>query len=297
MSNKDGYSLWTDSHRSRYFLIPDKQKSFVDGDFILYSLEGKKKIINSVVLASFEITESEAKDYFQSEVIQVLERTKSIFIHLAASSEKITKEYTENLTSLSNQSEIGQKFLSALQNITDEASKSNLEAGQTELFNFYTELKELLDEVPTPQSSQVEELGTYTSSLYGKLQKQGIDIDKEINSLPNKLGKILSSFEDKNCFQDMLVKLDKLLAAIRNPSRADGQEIDNILESLGNDFFADKTKLLEEERKQRCRQSAKDAIAASFRSLGLPSFSDGDLQINTNQQIDSSSDQAFSNET
>jgi hypothetical protein len=41
---------------------------------------------------------------------------------------------------------------------------------------------------------------------------------------------------------------------------------------------------LEEKRKQQYRKSAQDAIAESFRSLGLPSFAGGDLKLENSQQ-------------
>ncbi len=53
-------SLWLDSMRSHYFLIPNDQE-LSSGDFIILTLNGDEKKVDYNALNSLEIPESQAK--------------------------------------------------------------------------------------------------------------------------------------------------------------------------------------------------------------------------------------------
>lgn len=78
MNSKNKPSLWIDSTRSHYFLIPNDQE-LSRGDFIILTLNGDEKKVDYNVLNPFEIPKSEAKLYLQAEMIQALDEAKKAF--------------------------------------------------------------------------------------------------------------------------------------------------------------------------------------------------------------------------
>jgi hypothetical protein len=66
------------------------------GDFILCSLNGDEKNVDSTALASFEITESEAKAYLQAEMNQALEEAKNSFSNFMAFSTQTSQAAPSN---------------------------------------------------------------------------------------------------------------------------------------------------------------------------------------------------------
>lgn len=78
-NSKNKLSLWSDSTRSHYFLIPNDQE-LSRGDFIILTLNGDEKKVDYNVLNPFEIPESEAKAYLQAEIMtQALDEAKNAF--------------------------------------------------------------------------------------------------------------------------------------------------------------------------------------------------------------------------
>jgi hypothetical protein len=64
-------TVWTDSIRSRYFLIPDNQK-LPAGDFVLRTIRGRELKVDPSSLAEFEVSEDEAKEWLKGEFGKML---------------------------------------------------------------------------------------------------------------------------------------------------------------------------------------------------------------------------------
>lgn len=283
MNTEDKHTLWTNLSRSRYFLIPDDQE-LGTGDFILCSLNGDEKNVDSTAIASFEITESEAKAYLQAEMNQALEEAKNSFSNFMAFSTQTSQAAPSNPTPSFNQTQSIQNLISKLIGVTPEELQTNPEAVQTAFLNVYTEFKELLGASTSKNPAEVEAARSRLHSLRETLSTQGINISEEIEELPNKLQEVLSSSNTEGYLKEIVAKLRDLADQINQSPEAVGQTIDETIHALSKDLFIDQQRCLEEKRKQQYRQSAQDAIAQSFRSLGIPSFAGGDLKLENTQQ-------------
>ncbi|HKQ04347.1 MAG TPA: hypothetical protein VJ464_04390 [Blastocatellia bacterium] len=71
------FSLWTDTARTRFFLIPD-DKQFPLGDFVLRTLTGREMEVDPTALAEYEISEQEAKGWLKGEFGKMLDGARAV---------------------------------------------------------------------------------------------------------------------------------------------------------------------------------------------------------------------------
>jgi hypothetical protein len=258
MNRKDNFLLWTDTKRSRYFLIPEKQK-LARGSFVIHTLTGKQKKVTQIAIAPFEISETDAKNYIQTEINQGMQQAKTTFSHLISSSTQTSEE----VASVPN-------VICSLLGITPEELENNPEAAQTAFANLYSDLKEFLGASSDKNPAQVETTRSRVRSLRETIQAQALNIN--IEELPKNLQPKVEEY-----LQEILTQLENLTTQIDTDK--DGQSIDEVIESLTKDFLVKEEKRLAEQRKQNYKQSAQEAIAKSFQSRGLRSFAGGDFNI------------------
>lgn len=262
MNRENKHSLWTDSKKLRYFLIPDNQK-LAKGSFVILTLTGIKKKVTQTAIASFEISETEAKVYLQAQIDLAMTQAKTAFSNLASFSTQISAEIPSDQTpSVSN-------IISSLLGINPEELFNNPEATETTFINIYTELKEFLSESTSKNPTQAKAARERIHSLREILQAQGINISEDIDKLPSQLQKILSSSNIEEYLQEIATKLQDLIGEIKQSPDTVVQKIDETIKSLSQDLFIDEEKHQEEKQIQQYRKSAQDAIAASFKSRGL----------------------------
>ena len=283
MNSKNKPSLWMDSTRSRYFLIPNDQE-LSSGDFIILTLNGDEKKVDYNALNSLEIPESQAKAYLQAEMTQALDEAKNAFSNFLELELQTSHEVSSNPLPSFDQTPSDEELISSLFGTTPEELQNNPKAAQTTFVNFSNELQELLEESSSKSPNRVEAARAGVSALREKLQAQGINVGEEMDELSDKLLEAFSDSKIEDYLQKILAKLRDLADQIDQSPDAVGQKIDETIQSLSKDLFVDQEKRLEEKRKQQYRKSAQDAIAESFRSLGLPSFAGGDLKLENSQQ-------------
>jgi hypothetical protein len=260
MFNENQYLLWTNSTRSRYFLIPKTQK-LARGRFLIYTLKGTQKKVSQTAISPFEIPESEANQYLQSEINQVMEQAKTTFSNITAFSKQTSEATLSNLQSASD--------ILSLLGVTVEELQSNPKAAEVDFIHIFTELKELLSDSSFQNTAKSEVACARLRSIQETLQAQGININENIEELPDKLQKIFSSLNVDGFLQELGTNLDNIIKENDQQSDTVGQQIDETIKSLNKNFFSEEEKQLEEERKQKYRQSAQDAIAQSLKSRGL----------------------------
>jgi len=71
----DPLTLWSDTPRTRFFLIPDEQQ-IPPGDFVIRTITGRKHEVDPASLAPFEKTEEEAKKWLESQFGQILDTAR-----------------------------------------------------------------------------------------------------------------------------------------------------------------------------------------------------------------------------
>ncbi|MBD2500379.1 hypothetical protein [Anabaena azotica] len=249
--------LWTDAKRSRYFLIPEKQK-LARGSFQIQTLTGKQKKVTQMAIAGFEISQTEAKKYLQTEINQGMQQTKATFADITSS------------TPASDEDLLTPNIISSLLGITPQELENNPEAAQTAFVNLYTDIKALLGESNPEDSDETQAMRERIRSIRESIQAQAISV--KIEELPENLQPRIEGY-----LQEILTQLENLTNQIDHPD-TDGQNIDEVIETLTKDFLFKEEKRQEEDRKQQYKKSAQDAIAQSFQSRGLRSFAGGDFE-------------------
>jgi hypothetical protein len=81
LSNLAPLTLWSDVHRTRFFLIPDDQQ-LPSGDFVIHTITGRKLSLDAAGLTSFEITEIEARKWLESQLGNMLDGARGAFERL-----------------------------------------------------------------------------------------------------------------------------------------------------------------------------------------------------------------------
>ncbi|MBD2248033.1 hypothetical protein [Nostoc sp. FACHB-888] len=274
MKPKHKRSLWTDSKRSRYFLIPKNQK-LSRGSFIICTLTGTTKKVTQTAIAPFEIPEKEAKAYLKAEMNQAMQEAKTAL-----------SNFTSVSTQTLEETALTPNIISSFLGITPEELQNNPEAAQTAFVNLYTDLKGLLGESTDQNPAQVEARRSRVRFLRETLQAQAININGEIEELPGKLQETLSSAEIEGYLHEIVAKLRDLTDQIDQSPDTVSQKIDETIESLTKDFFIEEEKRLEEKRKQDYKQSAQDAISQSLRTRGFISFAGGGFNSPTKANLE-----------
>ncbi|MBD2505134.1 hypothetical protein [Anabaena azotica] len=257
MNSNNTVIFWTDAKNQRYFLIPEKQK-LARGSFLIHTLTGKQKKVTQMAIAGFEISQTEAKKYLQTEINQGMQQAKATFSHLASS------------TPASDEDLLTPNIIFSLLGITPQELENNPEAAQTAFVKLYSDIKALLGESNPENSAQTEAMRQRIRSLRESIQAQAINVN--IEELPENLQPRVEGY-----LQEIITQLENLTNQIDHP-HTDGQNIDEVIETLTKDFLVKENKRQEDNRKQQYKQSATDAIAQSFQSLGLRSFAGGDFE-------------------
>ena len=78
-------SLWVNANQSKYFLIPINE-TISNGDFLISTILGEEKSVDINAISSFEITETEAQQYLETEIKQDLEDIKIPLVETIQSS-------------------------------------------------------------------------------------------------------------------------------------------------------------------------------------------------------------------
>src|SRR5262249_8158563 len=86
-------TLWSDSARSRFFLIPDEQQLPL-GDFVIRTITGGKKEVHSASLVSFELTEEEARKWLEHQFGNMLDSARGVVERFA---EKLSGADTDQI--------------------------------------------------------------------------------------------------------------------------------------------------------------------------------------------------------
>jgi len=74
-TNTISATLWSDSARSRYFVIPDSE-TLAPGDYTLRTITGGRRDVDPSALTPFEVTEEQAKDWLAGQFGQLLDSAR-----------------------------------------------------------------------------------------------------------------------------------------------------------------------------------------------------------------------------
>lgn len=197
-------SLWTNSNRSRYFLIPNNQ-NLPPGNFTIQTLTGITKQVDVTALTPLEITAEQAKPYFQAELEQSIQQVKnafSTFADFAAAAKGQTTSNTKPPQPSSNP-------IATLLGISPEELRDNpqaIKAGWNKLVDGF---KDLLRGATSEDETHLEVARTRMRQLREHLQAQGVEVNNSIEELPNKLRENYLSSDTEPNLVESAAKLEE----------------------------------------------------------------------------------------
>jgi hypothetical protein len=123
-------------------------------------------------------------------------------------------------------------------------------------------------------------------ALQNQMQEYGISISQLLEvELSEQIQQLLSSAEMQQQVTELSRKLQELAKQPnQDPDVLQRQISDTIIQPLAQKLLVDEDEKFWEQKRQSYKQSARDAIAKSFKSLNLPSFAGGDLNSNGDQK-------------
>jgi BioD-like phosphotransacetylase family protein len=211
---------------------------------------------------SWEISADEASQYLQLDMNQVLETAKNAFSNLILFA---TSDHVDN------------NLIASALGVDKQELQNHPEIAKTAVDNLYDNLTEVISKPSLETSEIVTKYNSELDDFKEVLKAEGIDISQEIEELTEQIQTTLSSEKIQKNLPVIIAGLNKFLKQMETSPEAAGKVIDELLKSLTEEIFIEEEKQLEEQRKEKYKKSAQEAIATSFKSLGLSSFSGGDL--------------------
>ena len=195
-------SLWINSTRTRYFLIPNNQ-NLPPGNFTIQTLTGITKQVDVKALTPLEITVEQAKPYFQTELEQSIQQVKnafSAFAGFAAAAKGQTTSNTKPPQPSSNP-------IATLLGMSPEELRDNPQAIKAGWNNLVDGFKDVLRGATSEDTTHLEIARTRMRQLREHLQTQGVEVNNSIEELPNKLRENYLVSEKEPNLQESAAKL------------------------------------------------------------------------------------------
>jgi hypothetical protein len=178
-------SLWINANQNKYFLIPINEM-IPNGDFLVSTILGEVKTVDINAISPFEITETEAQQYLETEIKQGLENVKIPIVEIIESS-------FSQKPQIDNDEEFIIDLISKITNISPQEIKNNPELAKLGLEKFMQQFKEILDNSLTDNSSQLQQSHQQIQPLQNVFIEHGIDMGDLLTKFPENLQKIRTS--------------------------------------------------------------------------------------------------------
>lgn len=212
MSSEDKHYLWTNSTRSRYFLIPVDQQ-FSSRDFTIRSLADETQNVDLSAIAPFEISREDAKAHIQAELNNAFKRTREAF----ATFTDLAATVQGQSTIAAQASQLPKNPLATLLGISQEELAENPDAVKESWQNLVQGFHDVLQGTTSDEPTHLDMAKTRMQQLQHYLQAQGINVDDSIQDLPNKLRKKYHSSQSEPTLE---ASADKLQEATQKVSRS-----------------------------------------------------------------------------
>ncbi|MBD2673876.1 hypothetical protein H6G47_08285, partial [Aphanizomenon flos-aquae FACHB-1416] len=178
-------SLWINANQNKYFLIPINEM-IPNGDFLVSTILGEVKTVDINAISPFEITETEAQQYLETEIKQGLEDIEIPLVEIIESS-------FSQKPQIDNDEEFIIDLISKITNISPQEIKNNPELAKLGLEKFMQQFKEILDNSLTDNSSQLQQSHQQIQPLQNVFIEHGIDMGDLLTKFPENLQKIRTS--------------------------------------------------------------------------------------------------------
>lgn len=227
-------TLWF-GESTRYFLIP-ADAILPDGAFLIQTLEGEQRTVEEKPLITFEVSETEAKTHFKTNLLQALEKTK-ILLGLDTSKQELPK--------------------------TQESLREDIQE----------KLKTVLIGVLNEDLAQLQSIRDQLRHLQEIIETQGLELGIDLAYFPEQIESWYALSHDEETIKAWGDQLIETAGISADPSLTAGQRIDRAIEALEKQFgdlFAYPNKAYQHEQLQKSyRQAANLDIATALKAHGI----------------------------
>jgi hypothetical protein len=236
-----------------------------DGNFLILTLLGEEKKVSINAIIPFEITETEAKQYLETEIQQGLEDVKIPLVEIIQSS-------LSQKPQIANDEEFIIDLISKLTNASPGEIKNNPELAKLGLEKFMQQFKEILDNSLTDNSSQLQQSHQQIQPLQNVFIEHGIDMGDLLTKFPENLQKIRTSSNSNS--QEISAKLQEFSQKIDINNQDFKQVLLSFIETYDQIFTNEEIKDKQQEEQERIIDKT---IKDSLEKHPLPSLKFEDL--------------------
>ncbi len=279
---EDKTSLWIDITQTHYFLIPYTQE-LPGGNFPIYNLDGEQKDVAIAAIASFEITQEQAKAHLETEINQAIEQAKNTLFHTITLSIGQSPETVRPTTNIS-------ELIAVILGVSIDELADKPELAKVGLENIITAFKNVIKASLSQDQNQLDLVRQQMRSWQTILENHGIDLGQLLEQFPDQLHSLHLSTESSASIHQMTSKLRKLADQIDKPSDNKDQNftdaITNFVKNYRELFGQENEAQKQEKLQQEYRKMADKAIAESLSQYPMPSLKFEDLLPKPSHQQD-----------
>ncbi|HEY9850964.1 MAG TPA: hypothetical protein V6D28_15960 [Leptolyngbyaceae cyanobacterium] len=241
MNTLNQSSLWRDSERGIYFLIPDAQELAI-GNCTIRQLKGIEKQVDSEAIAPYEISAKDAEPYMRQEVTQAMEQIASLFSNVLAISLENNKGNSNDSAKSADPNQPATSLLANLLGVSLDDFCENPEVAKEGLQSFVTEVATAMQNGVAQNPDRTQVIQTSVDAVLETLQSRGLNIpDLNTNELIEEFSKIISKFPDE--IRSTFSKNSSNFETATTQLRAAALEIDQSFSTLAQNLTQSLSKL------------------------------------------------------
>ncbi|MEM6253798.1 MAG: hypothetical protein AAF821_12830 [Cyanobacteria bacterium P01_D01_bin.156] len=209
-------TVWSNSERSRYFLIPDECE-LPAGDFQLRTTTGRQQTVDEAALTEYEISREEAKAWLKEQFGQILGSAKTGILdgikrwrspQATADQPKSEPANTRPVTALSE--------LEDLLNQSTEQIRAKSTTSFKHLWTIANALNGLFEGAISPEPEGLERAQAQANVLKDSLDALGIQTDIQLETFPERLHNLYFATGQSQTFQENADELDAIANQIEH---------------------------------------------------------------------------------
>jgi hypothetical protein len=197
MKTSNQSSLWRDSDRGIYFLIPDEQE-LASGNCTIRQLKGIEMQVDPNAIAPYKISAKDAEPYMQQEVTQAMEQISSLFSDVVTIALQSSKGNTTDSTKSADPTQPASGLLASLLGVSLEEFCNNPEVAKEGLQSFVTEVATAMQSSVNQNPDSTQVIQSSLDAVLESLHSRGLNIPElDTNQLITELSKVISEFPDE----------------------------------------------------------------------------------------------------
>ncbi len=234
MSPDFSKTLWSDTDRNRFFLIPD-DRELPSGDFELKTVTGRHQQVEENAITEFEIGRDEAKTWLKEQFGELLSSARKGItdaIKNWRSPQNPSPPQTESPTeagasTTSNTSRTANALseLDALLNQSAEQMRTKSSHALEHLRAISNALNSMFEGAISPEAEKLAQAQTQAQVLHEHLQALGIQVDVDLKTFPERLHSLYFADRQKQSFQENADQLEAIANQIEQTSKLAVQAI------------------------------------------------------------------------